>query len=341
MSPKIKVTILVTSSNPVSRSRRVTTSAGSATSIAQARNALRSRPHHGSSFEAVASHVTDRKCHSSGRQDEYVVPISADGHRGSGQIPGRHPNTGNQRKCFREERALKCLGYPPLVFVRSHVQGWGGSFRNQLKELHVRFAELTRDERPHMQYTEDLAADEQRYADHRADTLRSEDGVQNVLVVHTPDHERVAFSRDASRESLAHRDPDPLLDLLLEPLRGSRDEIVRPMVQQEHGRRVHLEDVADSDQQLIEEVLRGEVGQSNVRHSEQPAQSFGRAANLQVSPDHSSPSSGRCAPENMPSPTPARLRPSRSAVSGSIAEVQETARPGCRTVTGRSDRQHA
>jgi hypothetical protein len=51
---------------------------------------------------------------------------------------------------------------------------------------------------------------------------------------------------------LAEGDPDPLLDFLLEALRGGRNEFAGLLVQQEHRRRIRIQDLPHANQQLVQ-----------------------------------------------------------------------------------------
>jgi hypothetical protein len=60
------------------------------------------------------------------------------------------------------------------------------------------------------------------------------------------DDHRMPVGRDLARETLPDRDAHPLLDLFLDPLRGTGDELVGRLVEQEEGARVGLQSLGDA-----------------------------------------------------------------------------------------------
>ena len=82
--------------------------------------------------------------------------------------------------------------------------------------------EHARHERADVQHADDLALDQQRHAEQRADPALAQDRVEDVGVVDVLDQDRPPLGRDPAREPAPDRDPDALLDLLLDPLRRPR-----------------------------------------------------------------------------------------------------------------------
>src|SRR5690348_11171742 len=103
-----------------------------------------------------------------------------------------------------------------------------------------------------MEDSERRAGDDERHAEHRLDPLLAEDRVPDRVDVDV-DRARPTLCRNPPREPFAERDADTLLDLLLDPERRARDELVRPLVEEEHGARVGTEDLADARQEHREE----------------------------------------------------------------------------------------
>ena len=75
---------------------------------------------------------------------------------------------------------------------------------------------------------------------------------------------------DPAGEAAADRDPDALLDLLLDPDRRARDELVRLLVEQQDRARVDLEDLAGADEQRGEQLVELEMRQRGIRDRLQP-----------------------------------------------------------------------
>src|SRR5213078_3200231 len=76
--------------------------------------------------------------------------------------------------------------------------------------------------------------------------------------------DRPALRRDATREALADRDPDPALDLLLEANGGPRDQLALLLVEEQDGRGVRAEHLADARQQLGEQLIELQVRERGV-----------------------------------------------------------------------------
>ena len=91
-----------------------------------------------------------------------------------------------------------------------------------------------------MEHPDQLALDDQRHAEQRHDALLAQDRIEDVGVVDVGDEDRDAFGRDPAREPAAERDPDAALDLLLDPIGGAGDELLRIGVEQEDRNRVDL-----------------------------------------------------------------------------------------------------
>ncbi len=78
------------------------------------------------------------------------------------------------------------------------------------------------------------------------------------------DRDRAPLGRDPAREAAADRDPDALLDLLLDALGGGRDERFAAFVEQQERGGVGAEDLGDALQQLVEQRVEREVAESDV-----------------------------------------------------------------------------
>ena len=78
-----------------------------------------------------------------------------------------------------------------------------------------------------MDDAEDPPARDQRRTEQRLDALLAQNRVEDARVVDVVDRDRPALRGDATGEPLADGDPRTDLDLLLEPFRRARDELVR------------------------------------------------------------------------------------------------------------------
>ena len=115
-----------------------------------------------------------------------------------------------------------------------------------------------------MEDAERDALHDQRHAEHRLDPLLTQDRVVDPVLVDV-DHERPRLRGDAPGEAGPERDPDALLDLLLDPERRTRDESVRFLVQQEDRARVYLEDLPRSFEQGRQQLVETQVRESRIR----------------------------------------------------------------------------
>ena len=83
-------------------------------------------------------------------------------------------------------------------------------------------------------------------------------------MVDVRDEHRAPLGGDPPGEAMPHRDPDPLLDLLLDPLRGAGAQHAAVVVEQQDRRRVRPQDVGDPLEQLVQQVLERQGGQRRV-----------------------------------------------------------------------------
>ena len=119
-----------------------------------------------------------------------------------------------------------------------------GPVGHELEQLDLVLAEGARNERADVEHAAHLSLDHERDAEHRLDALLAQERVEDVCVVDVVEDHRPLLGGDPAREAAADRDADALLDLLLDPERGARDELVRLLVEQEDRARVDLEDLA-------------------------------------------------------------------------------------------------
>ena len=106
-----------------------------------------------------------------------------------------------------------------------------------------------------VQHPDHVVVAEQRHAEHVADALLPQDRVVHGRFVHPVEGHRLAQLRDRAGEADAHRHPDALAHLLLQPARRPGDQLLRTVVEQQHRRGVGVEDRADPVQQLGKHLL--------------------------------------------------------------------------------------
>jgi hypothetical protein len=116
-----------------------------------------------------------------------------------------------------------------------------------------------------VQDAHDLALEEQRYPEERLKPLLAQDRVVDVRLGEVQDSHRAARGGDAAGEAASDRDPDPALHLLLQSLRGARDERAVVVLEQEDRRGVDPEDPDDAREQLVEQALERQIGERRVR----------------------------------------------------------------------------
>ena len=114
-------------------------------------------------------------------------------------------------------------------------------------------------ERPDVHDPDQSSAGDERHAEHRPDAFLAEDRVHDVGAIEVFDLDRRDLGGDAAGKSLADRDADAALDLLLEAFRRARYELRAGVVEQEHRARVGVERVAHTGEQLVEQLVELEM----------------------------------------------------------------------------------
>jgi hypothetical protein len=83
-------------------------------------------------------------------------------------------------------------------------------------------------------------------------------------VVDLPQNDGTLFRGDLPSEASSDRDPDSLLDLLLESLGRARDELRPNLVQEQDRGGVRVERLSHPDEQLVKQIFNGEVREGSV-----------------------------------------------------------------------------
>ena len=167
-------------------------------------------------------------------------------------------------RCDRDEVQLHLVEPDHLLVHARLLDRERRALGDELQQLDVAVAEVVQVQRSDVQHTDDDVPHDERDAEHRLDPLLAQDGVENVGVVDVGKDHRPPLGGDRPGESAADRDAHALLDLLLEPDRRARDELVPLRVEQEHGARVHSEDVPCAEQERLQQLLQLEMRERDV-----------------------------------------------------------------------------
>src|SRR5947209_13008915 len=118
--------------------------------------------------------------------------------------------------------------------------------------------------RANVQHPDEIALHDQWGPEQRADPLLPQDRVEDVGVIDVGDEDRGSLGGNAPGEPMPDRDADALLHLLLDPLRRPGDQLPGVRIEQEDRDGVHLEDLLDSNQELVEKLLEAELRQRGI-----------------------------------------------------------------------------
>ena len=212
----------------------------------------------------MADHIADHDPDAAARQLEHVVPVAA--HLlARGEIPRRDVHSDHVGKPLGQEAALEHHRHVVLVLeLREQPRALDRRRRSRgshLQHRDVVLAERPRSERAHVKHADQFALDDQRDAQQRRDSFLAQDRIQDIGVIDVGDEDRDALGRNATGEALAQREPHALLDLLLDPIGGARDELIRVRFVQQNRDCVHLQRLLDADQQFVEKRFERQFGQ--------------------------------------------------------------------------------
>ncbi len=234
-------------------------------------------PHQRRRRQAVAGHVADHQDDVALGPDERVEPVAAHADRGGGrQVPRREAQSRQERKDLREERPLERLDHDAGTVREANAERERHPVGDELEELGLVLREAPARLRPDVHHADQVAVREQRHAEEGTDPLLEQDRVQDGAVIDLVEGDRLPLGGDATGEPFAHGDADAAFHLLLDALGGPGHELVPRLVQQEDGGRVDVEDLADPFEQLVQEVVDGEVGKGGVADALDPLQKFQR-----------------------------------------------------------------
>ena len=141
----------------------------------------------------------------------------------------------------------------------------GDAFGHNLEELEIFLVERSALAPPNVQYAEDVVATHQRDAEHHLDALFPQDRIRDRRRVDLIEAHRHSCCCDTAGEPHSDGHPHSLTNFILDPTRGSRHECVALFVEQQHGSRVDIEDLAYASKQLDEQIIEIELRERAVR----------------------------------------------------------------------------
>ena len=210
-----------------------------------------------------------------GRQRERVVPVAADRPTLRGHIPGAASCTpvsaGRRVGCkprssksdaaaliSRRRATTAAATHSPAIFNTAMSSSVNGS-ADSLPTCNTPMMSV-----PWIQ----------RDAEHHLDPLLPEERVRDGGGVHARQSDGLHAGGDRSGEPVAERDSHALADLLLQPARSARNEIIRARVAQQDRGRVGDECGPDPVQQLGEQVVDVEARQLDIGYCQQMRQTI-------------------------------------------------------------------
>ena len=229
--------------------------------------------------EAAPDHVADRHPEAPVGQREGVVPVTAEPRRGGGQVAAGQRQR-RQARQPRDEAALERVGQAALALRQAAEDRERRAVGGALEQFLVVVVERALGERPDVQDSHDGALDHERHAQQRFQPLLTQDRVVDVGLGDVQDPDRAARGGDAAGEAAPDGDPDPSLHLLLESLRGARDQRGVVVLEQQDRGGVDPEDPDDAVEQLLEQVLERQVGERGIRDALEVTEPIGGDAGL-------------------------------------------------------------
>jgi hypothetical protein len=119
-----------------------------------------------------------------------------------------------------------------------------------------------------------VTGDEQRRPEHRLDPLLAQDRVEHVGMIDVVEDHRLLERGNAPGEAPADGDPHARLHLLLDADRRPRDQLVRQLVEKQHGAGIDAEQLACAKQERVQQLVEIQMRERCVRQRLQPSQPF-------------------------------------------------------------------
>jgi hypothetical protein len=169
----------------------------------------------------------------------------------------------------------------PLARVSLRLEGPGMLDRDRcavtgkLQQLHICRVEQAVRQYPHVENAEDPATDEQRHAEHRLDSLRVQNRIEHVGVIEVIEDYRPLVGGDAARKAEADGDADALLDLLFDPDRCTRYELMRVLVEQQDSAGVDTKNLAGAEKERRKKDVQIQMRERRIRERLELAKAVG------------------------------------------------------------------
>ena len=236
-------------------------------------------PHGRRRDDPAADHVPDDDPEPSVPERDRVVPVAADLEPGAaGDVACTECVFRRFREPFRQEAALQRLGDRAMPLVQDGLLDGERCPRcDQPEQEEVVFGEVPAFEGADVEHADETLVRDQRHARERPQSVLAKEGAVDLDGRDVFDHPRLALSSDAAREALPDRHPHTLRHLHLEPGRGSRDEVVSLLVEDEERRGVRPQGFPQALEQLAQELVQRLRLERRVDHRLQRPQPPGKA----------------------------------------------------------------
>ncbi len=243
---------------------------------AQRRAQLR---HQGGCADTVTDDVADHDPDLVVRQNDDVVPVTADlvarRHIARGELDVRERRQGaRQQAALQRDRGAMLLlerVEQPRALDRGRDAGGG-----QLEDRRVGRGEDAWRQAADVQHADEMPLDDQRHAEQRLDPDLPEDRVDDVGPADVADEDRRAIGGDAPGEPATDRDADAAIDLLLQTLGGPGEELRALLVGQEHSDGVDIEDLLDPLEDGVQKRLERQLGERRIAEAVEVREPCGR-----------------------------------------------------------------
>jgi hypothetical protein len=215
--------------------------------------------------QALADHVTDGDDHPPGRQDEHVVPVAPNG-PGTGDVAHGRLEPGHVGELVGQKAPLHHQRRVPVGLGQRRLGGERDPIGHHLEQVGILVVEVASRHGAHMQHPQQLAADEQGHTEKGSDAPVAQERVDHIRFVDVLDRLWLPGRGHAPGEASAQGHAHTLVHLLLDPPGRGGHELPVGVVEEEDGRGVRRQDLADAIQQLDEEFLQGQLGEARIGH---------------------------------------------------------------------------
>ena len=221
-------------------------------------------PHHDCGAQPVTGDVADHEAHVPIGQREHVVPIAADTDRLARGVAGREAQARDVRQAGRHQAALEGVARASVALGQLALGRERHTVGDDLQESRVLGVEATRAEGADVEHAEETAAGDERHAEQRLHALLDQERVANGGVIDAVEHDWAALGRDTAREALADRNAHTLAHLVFETTRSGGDQLGARRVEQQDSGGVDIQGLANTIEQLGQQLVGVKVGQGGV-----------------------------------------------------------------------------